>query len=356
MTSGFVKFGCAATVFILLIAGFALKTFRDAGEFKKLVPHSLLDCRVVEGVESSEDLTVDKQTGMAFIASGIKGIGFGDSKGNGAIFSYDLNAENPRLVNLTESFKEEFHPHGLGIFTDADGGLSVFVVNHRRSDDSIEIFDYDGEKLAHRRSVSGKLMHNPNDVLPVGRDKFYATNDHGFLTFNGQLLEDFLQLSRAYVLYFDGEKFRVVAEGLSYANGINISPDGKTVYVAETVGGGIRAYDRDVETGDLTFRDSVDLNTGADNIELDEAGNLWVGAHPKLLTFTKHARDHSKPSPSQVLLIAPEGGGNYTVDEIYLEEGGTLPGSSVASPYMDKILIGGVFAPHFLVCEMEKNL
>jgi sugar lactone lactonase YvrE len=36
------------------------------------------------------------------------------------------------------------------------------------------------------------------------------------------------------VLYYDGQSFRKVAQALAYANGINISSDGQTVYVAAT--------------------------------------------------------------------------------------------------------------------------
>ena len=110
-------------------------------------------------------------------------------------------------------------------------------------------------------------------------------------------------------------------------------------------------FDRDIESGDLTLRDTVKLGTGADNIEIDADGSLWIGAHPKLLTFVKHAKDQSLPSPSQVLRIRVSPEGDYKVDEIYLEDGTTLPGSSVAAVYGNKVLVGGVFAPRFLVCE-----
>jgi arylesterase/paraoxonase len=114
-----------------------------------------------------------------------------------------------------------------------------------------KIFDYQGDKLVHRRSVSGTLMHSPNDVLPVGPAAFYVTNDHGNSTVLGRMAEEYLQLARSYVLYYDGKNFRKVAEALSYANGINISPDRRTVYVAATVGQKIYMYDRNQNTGNL---------------------------------------------------------------------------------------------------------
>jgi len=76
---------------------------------------------------------------------------------------------------------------------------------------------------------------------------------------------------------------RKVAEAPSYANGINISPDRQTVYVAATVGKKIYVYDRDRNAGDLTLRRTIDTGTGVDNIEIDQNGNLGIGCHPKLL-------------------------------------------------------------------------
>jgi arylesterase/paraoxonase len=104
------------------------------------------------------------------------------------------------------------------------------VVNHPRDGHFVEIFDYRGGKLVHRQSVSGALMHSPNDVLPVGPAAFYVTNDHGNATSFGRMAEEYLQLARSYVLYYDGKSFRKVAEALAYANGINISPDGQIVW------------------------------------------------------------------------------------------------------------------------------
>lgn len=338
---------------LMLAVSFVMGTLRDAGEMKELDYHSSLDCTVVEGVLSSEDITVDRNSGMAFVSSGIRGLGLGgDSAPQGAIAGYDLESDDAEPVILTSGFDEEFFPHGIGLYTAPDGAVSLFVINHRTGRDYVEIFDYDGGRLVHRKSVSHDLMHNPNDLIPTGPDSFYVTNDHGNRSFNGQLIEDFLKLAGAYVLHYDGEDFRVVAENLSYANGINLSPDGRTLYVAEVIGQRVSVFDRDPETNDLALKSTIPCGTGVDNIDVAEDGALWIGAHAKLLTFAKHAKDRSLNAPSQVLRIAVDDGG-YSVEEVYLEDGSTLSGSSVAATYKDKILIGGVFAPRFLVCERK---
>ena len=341
-------------VLLLAVAALAFKTFRDAGEFKTIKPHFKGEASLVSGVLSSEDITIDPRTGMAFISSDDRRPWFHGGKGQaGAIYGYNLASASPRLVNLTRDFGKDFHPHGIGLYIAENGRSSLFVVNHRKEGQFVEIFDFNGKKLSHRVSVSGDLMSSPNDVLPVAPGKFYVTNDHGNHSKFGKMVEDYLQLARAYVLYYDGKHFRKVAQGLKYANGINMSADGKTVYVASTTGHSISFYTREPVSGSLIFRRAINLGTGPDNIEVDEKGRLWIGAHPKLLTFVKYAKNPGHRSPSQVLQITLRPGGDDLVKEVYLNNGDPLSGSSVAAFFHHTILIGSVFDPHFLVCKTE---
>ncbi|MBW1779666.1 MAG: strictosidine synthase family protein [Deltaproteobacteria bacterium] len=340
-------------ILLIIIGGFILKTLRDAGEFKTIVPNKMDACHVITGVQSSEDITIHPQTGMAFISSDDRRPSFDGMRGKqGAVFGFDLSAKDPTLVNLTRDLALEFHPHGIGLLVGKGGVDSLFVVNHRSDGHFVEIFDIADGKLIHRTSVSGELMHSPNDVIPVGPNAFYVTNDHGNTTRFGRTLEDYLQLARSYVLYYDGDRFRKVAGELAYANGINISHDGKTVYVAATVGGNIYLYHRDAESGSLTLRQVIDLGTGVDNIELDSRGDLWVGAHPRLLTFVQYAKDPNTRSPSQVLLIRLGEAGQHRVEEIYVDEGEPLSGSSVAACFNNTLLVGSVFDDRFLSCHL----
>jgi arylesterase/paraoxonase len=340
-------------VVVIALGVLVARTFWEAGEFKEIAPHFSGECRPIPGVLSSEDITIHPQTGVAFISSDDRRARMGgDPSEHGAIYAFDVNSETPDLRELTAGFEKQFRPHGIGLLGQEDGGPSLFVVNHREEGHYVEIFDHTGNELVHRRSVQGPLMHSPNDVLPVGSEAFYVTNDHGNAPGWGRTLEDYLQLSRSYVLHYDGRAFRVVAEDLNYANGINRSRDGETVYVSATLAGEIYVYDRDVATGDLELRRGIDLGTGVDNIELDNDGHLWLGAHPKLLTFVRHAKDPGVLSPSQVLKVGLGEDGHYRVDEIYLNDGEALSGSSVAAVFQGTLLVGSVFDDRFLMCTL----
>ena len=342
-------------VLALLVGSLIVKTYHDAGEFKKINPHLKAECRAISGVLSSEDITIDPKTGMAFISSADRRTKWSNSSHvqKGAIYGLDLKARGPELVNLTADFSKEFNPHGIGLWI-GENVKSLFVVNHRQHGHFVEIFDFQDNKLIHRESIEGALMHSPNDVIPVGPGAFYVTNDHGNTSELGRLVEEYLQLARSLVLYYDGNNFRTVVDGLAYANGINLSPDGKTVYVAATVGQEVCVYDRDKDSGDLTLRHTIDLGTGPDNIEVDERGKLWIGCHPRLLTFVKYSKDPQELSPSQVLKVTVQEPKSYTSDEIYLNKGEPLSGSSVAAVFGDTMLIGSVFDPRILLCKLRE--
>ena len=353
------KFFKAAVIILIVLAlvvgGLIAKTLFDAGEFKKISPNFKAECRSVPGVLSSEDITINLKTGMALISSADRRARWSNTSHvqKGAIYGFDLKARDPELVNLTAGFSGEFNPHGIGLWM-GENRTSLFVVNHRESGHFVEIFDFKNNRLTHRESIEGTLMHSPNDVIPVGPGSFYVTNDHGNTSEWGRVVEEYLQLARSQVLYYDGDDFRVVADGLAYSNGINLSPHGRTVYVAATVGQEVCVYDRDMETGDLAHRHTIELGSGPDNIEVDESGNLWIGCHPKLLTFVKYSKDPEVLSPSQVIKITVQEPGSYTVDEIYLSDGKPLSGSSVAAVYKDTMLIGSVFDTSFLLCKLRR--
>ncbi len=341
-----------AVTLLFVLAFLVLKTYRDAGEFKTIQAIGGQECRLIDGVQSSEDITIHPKTGMAFISSDDRrAFVLGQTSQPGAIYGFDLTNPEPELVNLTPTLPFEFHPHGIGLYIDDSDSTWLFVVNHRDDASYVEIFRYDGNQLLHVESVHGERMHSPNDVLPVGPRQFYVTNDHGNTSKLGRLLEEYLQLARSNLLYYDGRSFREVAGGFGYANGVNMSPDGSQVYVAATTSKAVFVFDRDPRSGNLTPRQRIDLGTGVDNIEVDANGDLWIGAHPKLLTFVAYSKDANKLSPSQVVRIRWRGPGNFDIHYIYASDGRPLSGSSVAAVWGEHLLIGSVFDPAFLWCK-----
>ena len=72
----------------------------------------------------------------------------------------------------------------------------------------------------------------------------------------------------------------------------------------------------------------------------------------RIYDFVKYSKDPEELSPSQVLKVTARKPGSYTVEEIYLNSGEPLSGSSVAAVFGDTLLIGSVFDPRLLLCKL----
>lgn len=356
----------AGGVVLVLLVGWILKTINDAGEFKMIKPHFNGSVTFLSGHVGAEDITIDHNAGLAYISTDDRfAVLQGDENRGGRLCIVSLQDSNAVSICGTTGIAK-INPHGISFFS-KDGTDFLYAVNHTDGNHSILLFQKTFNTLT--RSVlprhygySFKLIKthkdtsfllSPNDVLAVDTNKFYFTNDHGSRTKLGKTIEDYLQQRKSNVVYFDGEKYSIAADNIAYANGINMSRDGKEVYVASTIGGSILIYERDAGNGNLALKDEVVLKTGVDNIELDEHGNLWVACHPQLLTFVQHTKDTSNYAPSQVFKLSKNAEGKFTAEEIFLSKGDDLSGSSVAAVSGKVMLIGSVMDNGILNCELK---
>ena len=332
-----------------------------AGMFKTIAPHFEGNIQKLElPIAGAEDITIDTQAGLAFISVDDRRVNSKDPASmEGAILVMNLSDSIPTLKNITPSDLQDFHPHGISLWTEPDGRQFLFVVNHRQKswEQVIERFAWRNDSLIYLESImDAKLMTSPNDVTAVGERSFYVTNDHAYSKSGiNRTLEDYLQRAISYVNYYDGESFSKAATGIAYANGINQSADLRQLYVAACTGRKVLIYDRNPTNGELTLEQEIDANTGVDNIELDESGALWIGSHPQLLKFVAHAADPAKFSPSQVIKLSEDENGKYHQEEIFLNDGSSYSGSTVAAVYKNKILIGSVFEKSLLVCSINNK-
>ena len=349
-------FGTILLVVVLAVSVWGLRLLWLAGAFRRINPHFAGSCHLVRGPVGPEDITIHPRTGVAYISATDRRAALAGRPRPGAIFAYDLNASPPTLANLTPKADARFQPHGISLWAGADGRDALFVVNHPMvgntpDPNNIEIFDVADTGLIHRATLTDPLLVMPNDLVAVGLDRFYVTNTHANPPGSMQTIETYLQLSGAQVLFYGPGGFRPAIKNLVLPNGINVSPDGRTLYVASTTGRAVRFYDRDPASETLVFRQEIPLGSGADNIEIDAHGNLWIGAHPKLLKIAAHGDDPKTLSPSQVLRVTPDG----KVAEIFLDDGSVLSTSTVGAVRGRRLLIGNVYDDGFLDCEMTEE-
>jgi len=336
-------------VVLIVLAGFQiLRILNASGAFSDIHPTQNGTVSVLKGMIGAEDITIDRSIRKALVSADDRRAHKEGKLAKGAIYLLDYMAEPPAFVDVTEGVgPPDFHPHGLSLYQDqADGSKWLFVVNHREIGNFIEIFEFTDSSLVHAESVSDDKIASPNDVVGVGKRSFYFTNDHAT---GGDVShwEDFLMIGTGQVGYYNGESVEIVADGLMYPNGINLSKDRQHLLVATTTGRQLLSYG--IESHQLEGK--LDCETALDNIELDQNGDLWIGCHPKMLAFLGHAKDPAKRSPSEVLQVEP----NYTdlsksmVKTIYENDGNPLSGSSVAATDGHLVLLGTVFEDGVLI-------
>lgn len=349
------KIGLISLIVIVCIALFGLRTAWRSGSFKIIRNNFEGSVKKIEGITGGEDITIDQSTGTAYISSDDRWASTVSRRpAKGAVFSLNLNDSIPSPKNLTNDFlQSDFHPHGISLYTGKNGKKFLFVVNHRETGQFIEIFEIRNDSLKHQKSMAHEMIISPNDVVAVGENQFYFTNDHNEKPSGWRYVKDLLTIGTGNVCYFNGESVIVYDEGLKYANGINMSLDGSQIYVASPTDLRIFIYARDLETGALANSGEIVTGTGVDNIEVDVDGNLWVGCHSQLLKFLSHAKDEKALSPSEVIRITNIGNGKFKQETIYINDGSEISGSSVGAVYKNKLLIGPVFERHILFTEMK---
>jgi len=340
---------------IVISAGFLVKTSIDLGAWNEVEPSGEEFCRPVPGLESSEDIVIDTETGTAYISSLQRRFPPGDQT-NGAIYRYRIGRDE-YPVKATPDLPFPFQPLGMGL-TDTAEGLFLFSVNRVEENGCVEKFRIEDLDLVHEDSICNAAFHSANDVAPLDGNTFYLTNDHGSRSGVGRWWEDLAGIGRGEVLYWDGSSPLRVAGRISYANGIAHSPDKTRVYVAATRSGRVHIYTKQPGYPELELLETLETGTGVDNINVDPGGNLWIGAHPNLIAFLDYSRDPDHLSPSEVLMIRPVGEywDVYTIKSIYRSKGEYLSGSSTAAVWEDTLLIGSVFDRRMLECSVPELL
>ncbi|KAI8824475.1 uncharacterized protein EV422DRAFT_565164 [Fimicolochytrium jonesii] len=202
----------------------------------------------------------------------------------GAIVVLDLKTTKARKLDL-HNFTPSFHTFGIGIAPSRSDPKSIIIsaVNVGLDGNSIETFTHKiGDKHATHVNTfrDEKLLHSPNDVVPIDEDSFYATNDRskaavGSLAWG---IVGNLGWSKAATVVYKGKdgKARVVADKFTLANGITTSADQKHVYVVDTMAAIVNVYERRHNNG-LRLRDTIEVPVLGDNVAVDgSTGAIYV--------------------------------------------------------------------------------
>ncbi|KAM5255203.1 serum paraoxonase/arylesterase 1 isoform 2-T2 [Ctenodactylus gundi] len=287
-----------AKLMVITLIGLVLAVVRDYrssyqkrfNAFREVTPVELPNCSLIKGIEEgSEDLEI-LPNGLAFISTGLKypGIKSFEPDKPGKILLMDLNEEDPGVIEL--------------------------------------------------KIIEGRL-----DVA--------SFNPHGISTFTDEdnavylLVVNHPDMKSTVELF----KFQEEEKSLLHLKTIKHKLLPRYVYVAELLAHKIHVYEKHANWT-LTLLKSLDFNTLVDNLSVDpETGDVWVGCHPNGIKIFFY--DEKNPPASEVIRIQNILTEEPKVTVVYAENGTMLQGSTVASVYKGKLLVGSVFHKA-LYCEL----
>jgi len=336
------------------VSVFMVRTFSAAGQFTRLPTHGTQTCSTLNNMPGAEDLVIDRKRGVAFISSQNRRT---SPVARGEIYALDLTAKisEMKYQPLTLQGPAQFSPLGLSLFTNEAGEKRLFVINRAKGQvPRVEIFKLNGEKLDHLKTVTSSGFATANNLVAVGDEQFYLTNDGASGDSFVQRFFDFAnQKQKGNVVYFNGTESVEVASGFVMPNGIAKSIDGKVIYVSDTHARILNFYARS-EDNSLSKIGDLFVGTGLDNIDVDAEGHLWLGAHPKLLDLYYHEQSAKKISPSQIIEAVPGKGVGGQMRTVFLDDGKRISGSSIGARYKDRVIIGGAYENKMLLCDIPK--
>lgn len=352
----FYKMKLLKRVLLLLLFGlliFIANIFISTGFFRTI--ENKFEGEIIKKINlpGVEDIAISRKDSFAIISSTSGRALPSTNKEFGGLYYLDLKNDNYEPILLTDNFKKPFAPHGISMMK-IDSIYKILAISHTENSHSIEAFELNGKKLTHQKTLKHTTMVSPNDLKIIDENRFYYTNDHKYTKGLMRLLEDYGGLSVSNVIYFDGENYTEVADGIAYANGINIDENRNLLFVASPRKFLIKVFKIKGDNS-LEFIENIDCKTGVDNIEFDIDGNLWIGAHPDLIHFAEYAKGNKKISPSEIIKINYKGKGDYTIEQIYMEDGTEMSASTVAVTFGNLILAGNVMDKHFLILKRTSN-
>lgn len=321
---------------------------------------------LLDGPTKPEDLIL-LESGTVFLSGMSENPGSEDG-GAGSLHAVDpetgeltnvWTAENITEAHDTATFGEcegpldpsVAAPHGLGAETAGDGTEYLYVVNHGGRE-SIEVFTVENEALTWvgcstlpEGSMGNGVVADPDT------DGFYVTNFLNPADMQAEFEKAFAGETTGEVLHWTPENGWSVVEGseMSTPNGIAVSADGQSLYVASW--GGRELVELDRTTGEVL--NTVAMEIMPDNLRYTEDGHLLVTGQviDSFETFVGYEFGDLQPEERyDVFALDPE---TFTVDTV---AAGNVPGfgnPTTALEVGDRIFVGSVAGDKIL--QLDKS-
>lgn len=292
----------------------------------------------------------------------------------GRFYAYDLRKDAPqprKLVQLkirSHPDPENFHPAGIASYNNGGQLLLYAVATGGLSRIDVFTMDIDAGTAKYLRSIKDPLFKSINNLALTGLDQFYVTNMLQSTHWALMNLELAVPLGTGSLLYYDGKKARVAVPKLKAPNGVDLSRDGKQLYVATTQDEVLHVYRR-FDNNTVALLEEQTLGTGMDNLNVDKVtGDIYIGSHPITYKILMNMNDRKHLAPSQVIRVKVNDGSKpllqkvsekvseylhsdkktekvpviLEVTEIFTDDGRLLSGATAAVRLGNKLVIGSL--------------
>ena len=323
-------------------------------------------CSPFAGIVSAEDLQADHQRRRVFISALDREAGK-DARGSVHILNIDDPLSSATWHDGTNGVPARFRPSGLSFFENADV-TRLFVVN--TAVPGIELFDVaDTGTMTHLETFFDRRLNSPKDIVATGPRSFYVTSNTGAdrETPLGRL-QTIIRAPFGQIFHFNGVSWSVATEGLRFANGLALSPDGNFLYATESAGRALRVYARNESNGVLTYQFSRGLPGDGENINVTPSGDILIATNSKQRAVPIFNNAENSDTRAMVLKFsAPdlllqsaetrgarpqsaEPRGAIETKPLYQLDGDQISAATVADSIDGQMFIGSSSQDSFLIC------
>lgn len=259
-------------------------------------------------------------------------------------------ADMSALRRLEEPAGLELRPHGIDVSVQ-QGRTLLYVINHddhepNSNRHSILIYQWQPDGLHFRQRLQDPLLTSPDDLSIARNGDIYVTNDRK----DGEsVMELALRRSRAnVVLYQTGKGWRMVADHLTYPNGV-IAEDSR-VLVSLTFGDALLLFPRHPD-GSLGEAQTIAREPNLDNIMPGpDPDSYLVSSHLSFVDFMRHKNDSRHHSASIVYRITI---GTHQAEPFFADDGSLISAVSTALTADHVLYLSQDFDAFIVACPLR---
>ena len=256
------------------------------------------------------------------------------------------------LGAVTQAVFDERPLDMVGISLTPDGRLLYAINKNTRR---IDVFEVKPDALVYRESLPqhDSIRKYANEVFAVRENQVYVSNAQGS---RHPLLEALFKRPQANLMYWNGAVWQEAATGIRFGNGMQISADEKTFYVAGFQDRAIHVYRREPD-GLLTETALIDVGGGPDNLKwADDARTmLLVPTHRSSFNTFLHLRTCGRwaaPSEVRTVTVPPAPRDVKTIYPAAGQTGREVHAASTALLIGKDLYISQIVRPYLFHCRV----